>query len=115
MTLTIPIFALIMFCVVTEAAREVCFRHAAQDTGFVDALKKPMTWLGIAFWAVELVAWVVVLEHVALSVAFPLMALVYVVIVGAGAWIFKEPVNVRHGIGAVLITAGVACVGATGI
>lgn len=115
MTLTPFLLGLISFCVFAEAAREVCFKHAAHDTAFVEALRKPFTWLGIIFWAVELVAWTVVLEHVALSVAFPLMALVYVMVVAAGAVIFKEPVNVRHGIGAVLITLGVACVGATGI
>ena len=33
----------------------------------------------------------------------------------AGAWILKEPINIRHAVGACLITAGVACVGATGL
>ena len=114
-TLTLPMLALIGFCIAAEAAREVCFKQAAHNTGFAQALIKPVTWLGILFWAVELVAWTIVLEHVALSIAFPLMALVYVAVVIAGAWIFKEQVNLRHGLGALLITAGVACVGATGI
>jgi len=56
-----------------------------------------------------------VLEHVPLSIAFPLMALSYIAIVLAGAWMLKEPVSIRHGLGALLIAAGVACVGATGI
>lgn len=106
---------LISFCILTEAAREICFKHAAHNTNFVAALIKPVTWLGIGFWAVELIAWILVLEQVALSVAFPLMALVYVAVVAAGAWIFNEPVNQRHALGALIITAGVACVGATGI
>jgi undecaprenyl phosphate-alpha-L-ara4N flippase subunit ArnE len=114
-SLTMSALALIAFCIITEAAREVCFKQAAHNVGFAAALAKPVTWLGIVFWGVELVAWTIVLEHVALSIAFPLMALVYVAVVAAGAWIFKEQVNLRHGIGALLITAGVACVGATGI
>ena len=113
--LTISMLALIAFCILAEAAREVCFKHAANNEAFAVALAKPITWLGIVFWAAELVAWTIVLEHVPLSVAFPLMALSYVAIVLAGAWIFKEQVNLRHGIGALLITAGVACVGVTGI
>lgn len=114
-SLTLPMLALIAFCILAEAAREVCFKQAAHDETFTAALAKPITWLGILFWGVELIAWTIVLEHVALSVAFPLMALSYVAIVLAGAWIFKESVNLRHAAGALLITAGVACVGATGI
>lgn len=115
MSLSFPMFMLIIFCIITEAAREVCFKHAAHNTNFMAALSKPITWLGIVFWAIELISWVVVLENVALSIAFPLMALVYVAVVVAGALIFKEPVNKQHALGALLITAGVACVGATGI
>lgn len=115
MSLSLPMLALIAFCILAETAREICFKQAAHQAGFAAALTKPVTLLGILFWAVELVAWVVVLEHIALSLAFPLMALVYIVVVAAGAVIFKEPINFRHGLGALLITAGVACVGATGV
>ncbi len=114
-TLTASMAWLIGFCVLAEAAREVCFKQAANHTAFGKALLKPWTWLGIVFWAIELVAWTVVLKQVPLSVAFPLMALSYVAIVLASAVILNEQVNIRHAIGALLITAGVACVGATGL
>lgn len=106
---------LIGFCVLAEAAREVCFKHAADHTVFLLALLKPVAWLGIFFWGVELVAWTVVLEHVPLSIAFPLMALSYVAVVFAGCLVLKEPVNVRQAVGACLITVGVACIGVTGL
>lgn len=113
--LTTSMAWLICFCVLAEAAREVCFKHAANHTTLLKAIMKPMTWLGIVFWGIELVAWTVVLEQVPLSIAFPLMALSYITIVLASAWILKEPVNLRRAVGACLITAGVACVGATGL
>jgi drug/metabolite transporter (DMT)-like permease len=113
--LTLPMLALIAFCIVMEAEREVCFKQAADNEAFLAAIVKPIAWLGIVFWGVELVAWTIVLEHVALSIAFPLMALSYVAIVLAGAWRLKERINIRHGLGALLVTVGVACVGATGI
>lgn len=112
--LTLPMLALIAFCILIEAAREVCFKRAASDAVLMIALTKPVTWLGIVFWSIELIAWTVVLEHVPLSIAFPLGALAYVAVVLVGAWIFNEPVNLRHAVGAVLITTGAACVGATG-
>jgi multidrug transporter EmrE-like cation transporter len=70
---------------------------------------------GSSFLGIELVAWTLVLEQVPLSIAFPLMALTYITIVVAGALVLKEPINIRHAVGACLITAGVACVGATGL
>ena len=106
---------LIACCIVLEAAREVCFKRAAHGARLMTALAKPMAWLGVMLWGVELVVWTIVLEHMALSVAFPLMALVYVAVVGAGAWVYDEHVNLRHCLGALLITAGVACIGATGL
>lgn len=113
--LTLPMLGLILFCVLAETAREVCFKQSASETALLSALAKPVTWLGILFWAVELFAWTAVLEHVPLTIAFPLMALSYVVIVFAGAVIFKENINLRHATGVFLVTAGVACVGVTGL
>ncbi|MBB3611806.1 EamA family transporter [Rhizobium sp. BK602] len=114
-SLTWPMLGLILFCVLAETAREVCFKQAAQQGALRLALARPVTWLGVLFWAVELLAWTAVLERVPLSLAFPLMALSYVVIVLAGAAIFKENINLRHATGVFLVTAGVACVGVTGL
>lgn len=107
--------ALIAFCIIAEAAREICFKKAANASTLLQISRKPIVWLGILFWAVELVAWTNVLEHVPLSIAFPIMSLSYVAILCAGAIVFKERINKRHAIGAMLVTAGVACVGATGL
>ena len=108
-------FALVLFCIIAEAARELCFKEAANASTIHQTLVKPIVWLGVAFWAIELVAWMNVLEHVSLTLAFPLMSLSYISILLAGAIIFKERINKRHIIGALLITIGVACVGATGV
>ena len=113
--LTTSMIGLIAFCILTEAARELCFKQAADGTAFHRALVKPVAWLGIFFWGVELVAWTVVLEQVPLSIAFPLMALTYVFVVLASSLVLKEPVNFRQAIGVCLITAGVVCVGTTGL
>lgn len=114
-SLTLPMLGLILFCVLAETAREICFKQSATEGGLLSTLTRPITWLGIVFWAVELLAWTAVLERVPLSIAFPLMALSYVVIVFAGAVIFKENINLRHATGVLLVTAGVACVGVTGL
>jgi len=108
-SLTLPMLGLILFCVLAETAREVCFKQAASENALLSALTKPVTWLGIVFWAVELLAWTAVLEHVPLSIAFPLMALSYVVIVFAGALIFKENINLRHATATMMIRPRMIC------
>lgn len=113
--MSVMMFLLVGFCIFAEAAREICFKFAADGSDFLHNITKPMVWLGIFFWAVELIAWVEVLGHVPLSIAFPLMALSYVAVVLGGAVFFGEQINRRHAAGALLITIGVACVGATGI
>jgi undecaprenyl phosphate-alpha-L-ara4N flippase subunit ArnE len=114
-SLTSTMLALIVFCILTETAREVCFKHAATGGNFLTICMKPVTWAGIIFWAIELIGWMIVLQHVALSIAFPLMSLSYVVIIIAGALVFHETIDKRRAAGVFLITAGVACVGVTGL
>jgi len=111
--MTMTVFALILFCIMTEAAHELCFKKAAGGD-FRRQLRDPFIWLGISFWGVEVVAWIKVLESVPLAIAYPLMSLVYVATVLGGALILKEKISFRHTIGALLITTGVACIGVTG-
>ena len=113
--MSVSMCVLLLVCLITEAGREFCFKHAADASTLFKTLQKPMIWLGIVLWAVELVSWINVLAHVPLSIAFPLMSLVYVVILFGGAVLFKEPITKRHALGALLIAVGVACVGATGV
>ena len=105
--------ALILFCVFMETGREVCFKFASA-TGLDKPYLHPWTLTGILFWGIELVTWTYVLGHVALSVAFPLMASSYAVISLVGACMFKEKIGLRHSIGVALVSGGVICVGISG-
>lgn len=109
--LTFPMIFLIIFCIIAEAARELCFKQASAQPSLLAALRKPITLLGIVFWLIEIAVWAYVLAYVPLSIAFPLMSFSYVAIVWASAFVLKEPVNFRHFIGTLLITLGVICIG----
>lgn len=112
--LNTTMLVLILFCVLTEAGREVCFKFAsAKSQG--NPYLHPWTLIGIVFWGVELVAWIYVLARVPLSIAFPLMASSYAVISVFGAFLFKEKVGLRHSIGVALVSGGVICVGVSGL
>ena len=77
-------------------------------------LTRPLLWLGIIAWAIELITWIVVLEHTPLSVAFPVMSLIYCTVPLAGKWFLKEPLPRRQWVATALIALGVALVGSSG-
>ena len=114
-TLSTTQLLLIFFCRCTETARELCFKRGADGLSVSRALRQPFVWLGVFFWVVEVGAWVRVLESVPLTVAFPLMALVYVGTFFGGVVLLKESFSNRHLLGALLVTLGVAIVGSAGI
>ena len=85
------------------------------DVGFIKMiLTKPLLWLGIFLWGAELITWIVVLEHTPLSIAFPLMSLIYCTVPLAGKWVLGEKLPPRQWAATALIGIGVALVGSTG-
>ena len=119
-SLTPSLLALLGFCIVTEIARELSFKRAASGaqttTSYVRGLAfHPLLWIGIAFWAVEVVAWILVLEHAPLSLAYPIMTLTYAGVPLAGALLLRERLSRPQIIGAVLVALGVGCVSLAGL
>jgi len=113
MKLTFPMLALIVLCTMLVTVRELCFKRAAHATSVWQTIQKPLTWFGVGLWAAELVLWLKVLQRVPLGIAFPATALGYVMILIGSAAILKEKVSMRHAIGALLVTVGVAILGAS--
>ena len=117
------IFVLIPFCILAETASVLCFKHGVDqdennplDVGFIMmVLTKPILWLGILLWAAELVAWITVLEHTPLSIAYPIMSLIYCTVPLAGKWFLGEALPSRQWMATGMIAAGVALVGSTGV
>lgn len=117
MSETIHLFTVVLIasCIAMEAVSQLCFKHAANDATLSQSLVKPLVWLGVLVWGIEVVVWLNVLEHVPLSIAYPMMSLTYVATLVAGSMVFKETITLRHAVGAALITTGVACVGVSSL
>jgi undecaprenyl phosphate-alpha-L-ara4N flippase subunit ArnE len=110
---------LLAFCVVGETAQQISFKLGADRAGALPGwvgaiLRQPLIWTGIAIWAVETTAWVLVLQRLPLSVAYPMMTLSYATVPMAGLFLLKERMSRRKLAGAGLIFAGVALVGLAG-
>lgn len=67
----------------------------------------PWALVGILLYAISAVFWLVVLSRVALSVAYPMVAVGYVVVVLYSRFVFKEEVKLVAWIGLALIVVGV--------
>ena len=117
------LFVLIPFCIIAETCSVVCFKKGVNNDeenpspiGFVKMFTtQPFLWMGVILWGAELVAWINVLEHTPLSVAFPLMSVIYCTVPLAGKWFLKEQLPPRQWLATAMIAAGVALVGSTGV
>lgn len=70
------------------------------------ALASGWTWLGILSYLLSFACWLYVLRHLPLSVAYPLISVVQV-LVPLGAWLFLgETITMRRWIGIAIVLCG---------
>jgi undecaprenyl phosphate-alpha-L-ara4N flippase subunit ArnE len=118
--LTLTALGLLAFCVTAESVQQTCFKAGVGDgtpgrNPVVEALTQPLVWIGIALWAMEVVAWIFVLQHAPLSLAYPVMTLTYLGVPLAGVLVLGERLSRRQMAGAALVAIGVACVAISGL
>lgn len=70
-------------------------------------LSEPALWLGLGCYAVSVVVWLLALSRVAVSVAYPMLSLGYVVNAVAAWWLFGEMLGPGRIVGIAVIIAGV--------
>lgn len=118
--LTLTALGLLAFCVMAESVQQTCFkagsnRAEAGRNPVIDALTQPLIWAGIAIWAMEVVAWIFVLQRAPLSLAYPVMTLTYIGVPLAGLLVLGEQLSRRQMAGAALVAGGVLCVALSGL
>lgn len=75
--------------------------------GWMGPLASGWTWIGITSYILSLLSWLYVLRHVPLSIAFPLINVVHV-LVPTGAHLFlHETIPLRLWLGVAMILSGV--------
>lgn len=108
--LTLWTLSLILFCVVAEVGSQLNFKAAAgaldRSRPVTSLLRQALLWLGILLWAVEVVAWLDVLAHAPLTVAYPVMMLTYAATPLMAALALNERFTRRHALGAALVASG---------
>ena len=112
--LTPWIFGLILFCVLAEVGTQLNFKAASAATRpespVLSLFGQPLLWVGVLLWAIEVVAWLLVLQHAPLVIAFPVMSLTYAATPLAARLVLQERLTRGQAIGAGLVALGVLIV-----
>ncbi len=66
--------------------------------------------LGLVLYAVSVVNWLIVLDRMAFSVAYPLMSIGYIFTLALGVLLFREPLSPTRVLGVAVIIAGVVLI-----
>lgn len=75
--------------------------------------RKVIQWLllSVAFLGLGMLVWLVVLQRVDVSIAYPMLSLNFIFITLAAALIWKETIPLRHWIGVATIIVGILLLG----
>jgi drug/metabolite transporter (DMT)-like permease len=104
---------------VLDSGGQLAFKAAANDHGEQDGLARwrhmaarPWLWVGVTCYASCFLVWMAFLSLVPLSVGVLLSSINIVALMLAGRWIFHEKLTRMRVTGILLVTLGVAIVGA---
>ncbi len=109
--------ALLLSSIALGASGQLMFKAASRklppfgELGLVKLLltmfSTPLILAGFACFFISSLLWIIALKNIPLSVAYPMVALSYVIIFAGSAALFAEPLGWRHGVGALLIVGGI--------
>lgn len=111
------VLTLLLSSIVLGAAGQLMFKAASRnlpplaELGLVRLLltmfSTPLILAGFACFFISALLWILALRGIPLSVAYPMVALSYVIIFIGSAVLFGEQLSWRHGVGAALIIGGI--------
>jgi undecaprenyl phosphate-alpha-L-ara4N flippase subunit ArnE len=111
--LSIQSIVLLTFVSVMLAIGQILFRFGArqaapvEDVSSLMALMLSPTIVGaVAIYGATTVVYVIALQKVPLSLAYPFMALGYIILPLASLMLFGEPISLRYVLGVALILGG---------
>ena len=111
--------AIVGMFLLADTAVQIAFKIAGDRLGsgsldvswLATAASTPVMWLAIVLYFAVFVLWMLILQDMDLSRAFPLTALTYVTVPAAGILFFHETLDWQRSTGIALILIGVLLVG----
>lgn len=103
--------ACLLTCLGQIAQKLAVEQWAGRFPGIAGALTSGWLWLALACLGSGLLLWLLVLQRLDVGIAYPMLALNFVLITLVGRYVFKESVDRRHWVGLVMILIGVVLLG----
>jgi undecaprenyl phosphate-alpha-L-ara4N flippase subunit ArnE len=102
-------YLLIVLASLLSCGGQLCQKQATWRPG----RRHLFSWLALSVLLLgcAMLLWLLVLQRVPVSVAYPMLSLNFIFITLAARFIWHEPVSVRHWLGVVLIIAGIIIMG----
>jgi len=115
--MTIRLMSILLISIVLGAGGQLMLRYAARLLAAPSQLglwrwlatvfSTPSVLAAFAFFAVSALLWIVALREAPLTVAYPMVALSYIIIFVGSYFLFAEPITWTKILGAVLVVAGI--------
>ena len=106
-------WACLLLASLLSCAGQLCQKQATRPAPAGQRGRHLLTWLGLALAMLGLgmLLWLLVLQQIPVSVAYPMLSLNFVWVTLAAWGIWREPVARRHWIGVGLIVVGIVILG----
>jgi len=118
--MTFSVLLMLLISIALGAAGQLLFKGAARqlppfaELGLLRLIltmfTTPLILAGFCCFFVSSVLWILALRAINLSLAYPLVALSYVIIFIGSYYLFGEPLGLRHWLGALLIVGGIVLI-----
>ncbi len=102
-------YLFILLASLLSCGGQLCQKQAALGEG----RRHLFVWLAcsVALLGCAMLLWLLVLQRVPVSVAYPMLSLNFIFITLAARFIWHEPVSLRHWLGVALIICGITILG----
>lgn len=111
MTLMVLVLACVLTCMGQVAQKLAVESWRGQASSLISKLGTPWLWAALICLGLGLLLWLLVLQHLEVGVAYPMLGLNFVLITLVARFGFKERVDTRHWCGVLLVIAGVLLLG----
>lgn len=115
--MTARLLAILLTSIVLGAAGQLMLRQAARiltapsqlglGRWLLSVFTSPTILTAFVFFAVSALLWIAALRETPLTVAYPMVALSYIIIFVGSYFLFAEPITLTKLLGAVLVVAGI--------
>jgi len=111
MTLALLLCACLLTCLGQIAQKLTVDQWGGYFPGVAQALTSFWLWLALACLGGGMLLWLLVLQRLDVGIAYPMLALNFVLITLTGRYLFKESIDRRHWLGLAMILIGVILLG----